>query len=561
MSTDYTIGVDFGTDSVRAILADSHSGKLMAKAVFDYPRWKKRLYCNPDLDQFRQHPLDYIEGLTYTIKACLAQVDDTIPANIRAISMATTGSTPVAVDVTGKPLALDPAFAEDPDAMFILWKDHTGVREADEITQHAKKCMPNYVKYTGGSYSPEWFWSKALHISRKNKKVASACFTWVEHCDWMPFLLIGAQRASDIKRSACAAGHKALWAKAHGGYPPAAFFNSIDPMLETYAATLNQEVFPADQCVGKLSKEWANSLGLSEDVLIGVGALDAHMGAVGGQIEPYYLSKEMGTSTCDMLVLPKNDSSKVVNGICGQVEDSIIPGFLGLEAGQSAFGDVYTWFKNLISWPLNHMEEVLDQEELALANSLKEKIVQNILPELSKKAAAMPFNEESEIAVDWFNGRRTPYVNMALKAAITNISLASNAPRLFRAVVEATCFGSKKIVRHFNDSGVQIKGIVALGGIAKKSPFVLQMLADILQLPIRTHRSEQTCAAGAAMFAATVAGIYPGIEHVMNAMGEGFDHTYYPNPKLYALYDARYKKFLDLGSHIVKPYIKAGSFG
>ena len=468
----FVIGVDFGTDSVRSLLVNAMNGNEISSSVFYYPRWKKGLYCDASLNQFRQHPLDYIEGLEKTIKDCLKKARKKVSENIKAISVDTTGSTPVAVNKNGIPLALLPGFEKDPNAMFVLWKDHTATNEAEEINAHAKKFDVDYLKFVGGIYSSEWFWAKLLHILRTDKKIQKACYSFVEHCDWIPFLLTGGNDIHKMKRSVCAAGHKALWSKEWKGLPRNDFFSSLDPLLNGFTSRLFSEVHTSDRPAGTLSKEWAKKLSLSEDVIVGVGAFDAHIGAVGGQIEPYYLSKVMGTSTCDMLVAPVDEvKNKLIKGICGQVESSIIPGMIGMEAGQSAFGDVYAWFAGLTPGHSPKGEG---------------RIVQ-----LSKKAATLPLNENDELAIDWLNGRRTPDADQTLKAAIINLNLASDAPKIFKALVEATCFGAKAIVERFNEQGVAVKGLIGLGGVAKKSSYVMQVMADVMNIPIKIHRANK----------------------------------------------------------------------
>jgi L-ribulokinase len=542
MKDPIVIGVDYGTDSVRSVLVNTSNGKEIASSVFYYPRWKAGKFCNPSINQFRQHPLDYIEGLKTTIKECLASVGKDVAAQVRAISIDTTGSTPVAVDKSGTPLALLPQFENNPNAMFVLWKDHTATGEAAEINEHAKKFDTNYLQFVGGIYSSEWFWAKLLHILRIDEAVCQACYSWVEHCDWIPFLLTGGKNVADLKRGVCSAGHKALWAKEFKGLPPSTFFSSLDPVLDRVSAGLFTETYSSDKPAGTISKEWSSELGLPNNVVIGVGAFDAHMGAVGGQIEPYYLSKVMGTSTCDMLVAPLEEvNGKLVQGICGQVPGSIIPGMLGLEAGQSAFGDVYAWFRNLLSWPIDHLYE--DEKS-------KAKVIDKLIGALSSEAAKLPLNENDELAVDWLNGRRTPDADQTVKAAIVNLNLGSDAPRIFKALVEATCFGAKAIVDRFNDQGVPVKGLIGLGGVAKKSPYIMQTMADVMNMPIRIHKSEQTCAIGAAMFAATAAGIYEKVEDAMKAMGQGFDLEYHPNQKNVEHYKRRYKQYKKLGAFI-----------
>jgi L-ribulokinase len=553
----FVIGVDYGTDSVRSIIVDTRNGREIASSVFYYPRWKDGLYCNPNSNQFRQHPLDYVEGLEATIRACLEQAGPAAAAGVKAISVDTTGSTPVAVDETGTPLGLLPGFENNPNALFVLWKDHTSVTEAAAINAHAQRFPVNYLQFVGGVYSSEWFWAKLLHILKEDPGVRNACYSWVEHCDWIPFLLTGGKKVSEMRRGVCSAGHKALWAREFapasgpGGLPPDEFFSSLDPLLKGFTSRLFTETYTADQAAGHLSKEWALRLGLSEDVIVGIGAFDAHMGAVGGQIEPYHLSKVMGTSTCDMLVAPiKEVEGRLVKGICGQVPGSVIPGMMGMEAGQSAFGDAYAWFKNILTWPL---QQTLDATKLIppeTARALADETAGRIIPELSRQAAALPLTAGSELAIDWFNGRRTPDANQELKGAITGLSLGTDTPRMFRAIVESTCFGARAIVDRFNTEGVPVKGLIGLGGVARKSPFIMQMMADIMNMPIRIHRSEQTCALGAAMFAATAAGLYKKVEDAMTAMGQGFDAEYKPDPAKVPLYAERFSRYSRLGGFI-----------
>jgi L-ribulokinase len=550
MNPAYVIGVDYGTDSVRSIIANVQNGQEVASSVFYYPRWRDGLYCQASENQFRQHPQDYVDGLQHTIKECISIAGEGVRKNIRAISIDTTGSSPVAIDQSGKPLALLPDFAQNPNAMFVLWKDHTATKEAAEINEHAKRFDTNYLQYVGGIYSSEWFWAKLLHILRDDEKIRRACYSFAEHCDWIPFLLTGGTDAHQMKRGVCSAGHKALWAKEFGGLPPDSFFTSLDPLLKGFTSRLFKETYTSDQPAGNISKEWAQRLDLPDNVVIGIGAFDAHMGAVGGQIESYHLSKVMGTSTCDMLVVPKSDiQNKLVKGICGQVDGSVIPGMIGLEAGQSAFGDTYAWFKQVVSWPL----QLLDQSKSLSAiqrEQLKKELLDQIIPALTQQAQELPLHEDDELAVDWLNGRRTPDANQELKAALSGLNLASNAPSVYKALVESTCFGAKAIVDRFESEGIPVKGLIGLGGVAKKSPYIMQMMADVMKMPIRIHKSDQTCAAGAAMFAATAAGIYPKVEEAMQAMGQGFDVTYKPDSSKYTYYDKKFKKYKALGNFI-----------
>jgi L-ribulokinase len=551
MTDQFVIGVDYGSDSVRSVILNAYNGDEISSSVFYYPRWKQKLYCDDSKNQFRQHPLDYTEGLEHTIKDCIQKSGFSDVQTIKGISIDTTGSTPIAVNSAGTPLCLLPEFKDNPNAMFVLWKDHTAINEANEINEHAAKFETNYLQFVGGIYSSEWFWAKLLHILRADNAVKDACYSWVEHCDWIPFLLTGGKDIKDIKISRCAAGHKGLWSAEFGGFPPDDFFATLDPLLKGFTARLPKDSYTSDVSAGNLSPEWAEKLGLHTNVIIGVGAFDAHMGAVGGQIEPYFLSKVMGTSTCDILVAPNSEvEGKLVKGICGQVDGSVIPGMVGMEAGQSAFGDTYAWFKNQLLWPLENIlakSKTIDTETI---EKLKNELADAIIPELSKQAALIPLSEKNEISIDWLNGRRTPDTNQNLKAVIADLGLGSDAPRVFRALVEGTCFGAKKIVNRFIEEGIPIKGLIGIGGVAQKSPFVMQMMADVLGMPIKIHQCEHTCAIGAAMFAAVASGIYANIEDAMVAMGKSFDKVYLPNLETQAIYQKRFERYSKLGDLI-----------
>ena len=548
----YTIGVDYGSDSVRSIIVDTTNGKEIASSVYYYPRWKEGKYCIPVKNQFRQHPLDYVEGLEFTIREALSKAPTNIAENVVAISVDTTGSTPVAVDKNGTPLALLPEFAENPNAMFVLWKDHTGTREADEINTLARTWGgEDYTKYEGGVYSSEWFWAKILHVLREDSKVRDAAFSWVEHCDWIPALITGNTNPLSMKRSRCAAGHKALWHEDWNGLPPEEFLVKLDPVLKGLRDRLFSNTDTCEIKVGNLSSEWAKRLGLPETVAIGVGAFDAHLGAIGGEIKPYYLSKVMGTSTCDILIAPEKEvKGKLVKGICGQVDGSVVPGMVGLEAGQSAFGDVYAWFKELLMWPVNNLLTSSSLIDETTKSKLVDEIASKMIPELEQKALQIPIGESGLVALDWMNGRRTPDANQLLKGAITGINLGSDAPRIFRALVEATAFGAKKIVDRFIEEGIEIKGVIALGGVAKKSKFVMQTVADILNMPILVASSEQACALGSAMAAAVVGGIYATVLDAQKAMSNGFDAEYLPNAENATAYKSLYDQYSTLGNFI-----------
>jgi L-ribulokinase len=552
MATKFVIGIDYGTDSVRSVVVDTGNGGIVGSSVFDYPRWKKGLFCDPSTNQFRQHPLDYIEGLEQSVKGALKGLSPEIINNVAGITVDTTGSTPVAVDKEGVPLSMKPEFESDPDAMFVLWKDHTGVREAAEINELAKTWGGvDFTKFEGGIYSSEWFWAKILHVIRHSDKVRKNAFSWVEHCDWIPALLSGNTGPLQIKRSRCAAGHKAMWHDAFKGLPDEKFLVKLDPMLAGMKDRLFKETYTCDVEVGNLSDAWAKKLGLSTKVKIGAGAFDAHLGAVGGEIEPYYLVKVMGTSTCDMIIAPLDKAGeKLVAGICGQVDGSIVPGMLGLEAGQSAFGDIYAWFSKLLMWPVTEVVSKLTWLDEKAKDRIMTETADKMIAELSRQAGTIPEEETALIALDWLNGRRTPDANQALKGAITGLSLGSDAPRIFKALVESTAFGSKMINDRFISEGVRIDGVIAIGGVAKKNPFVMQIVADVLNMPIKVASSDQVCALGSAMAASVVAGIHKDISAAQKVMGGGFEKEYHPNPKRAKKYEALFMKYRKLGSFV-----------
>jgi len=551
----YTIGLDYGSDSVRSLIVNVETGEEVSTAVFNYPRWKKGMYCNAPNNQFRQHPKDYLEGLEYTITEALKQAPAGVAENVVGISVDTTGSTPVAVDEKGVPLSLTPGFEENPNAMFVLWKDHTALKEAEEINQLAKKWDVDFTKFEGGIYSSEWFWAKLLHVIREDAGVFRAAYSWVEHCDWIPAILTGNTNPKTLKRSRCAAGHKAMWHEAFGGLPSEEFLTALDPMLSGLKERLYKETFTCDVSAGTLTKEWAEKLGLSTSVVVGVGAFDAHLGAVGAEIEPYYLSKVMGTSTCDMLIAPMDEvGDKLVNGICGQVDGSIVPGMLGLEAGQSAFGDIYAWFKRVLEWPLENIMKESTLVDEATKQKLISETSDKIIAKLSEEATKIPIDESGIVALDWMNGRRTPDANQNLKGAIAGLNLGSDAPRIFRALVEATAFGSKAINDRFISEGVRIDGVIALGGVAKKSPLVMQIVADVLDMPIKVARSEQACALGSAMAAAVAAGVYSNTAEAQKNMGGGIETEYHPIPANVEKYKVLYEKYKKFGKFVEFDY-------
>ena len=553
----YVIGLDYGTDSCRALVVDAETGAEQASAVKYYPRWAKGLFCQPTANQYRQHPADYVECLEGAVKEALSKCDPSVAANVVGMSFDTTGSTPVFTDKNGTPLALLPEFAENPNAMFVLWKDHTAIKEAAEINTLCAKWDIDYTAYEGGIYSSEWFWAKVLRVLRADKKVREAAYSVIEHCDWLPALLCGETQPEKVKRSRCAAGHKAMWLEAWGGLPSEEFLTTLDPLLSGYRDRLFRDTYASDTSVGYLTEEWAKRLGLTTKVAVGVGAFDAHMGAVGAEATPHALVRIIGTSTCDILVASNEEmGNKLVKSICGQVDGSVIPGMMGLEAGQSGFGDIYAWFKRVLAWPI---EELIGKSSLideATRQKLLDEALDRMIPLLSEQAAAIDPADSAVIATDWMNGRRTPDASQLVQGSIANLTLGTTAPMIFRALVEATAFGSKAIVDRFLEEGVRIESVIGIGGISLKSPFVMQTMADVLNMPIKVAKSEQACAFGASMFAAVVAGVYSKVEDAQKSMGQGFACEYKPNPAMAKVYAELYKSYQKLGQITEEAFYK-----
>ena len=549
----YVIGLDYGSDSARAVVVCTETGQTLATSVKYYPRWQAGKYCNPAINQYRQHPLDYIEVLEGTVKEALAKCPAGTAAQVVGIAFDTTGSTPAFTDEQGTPLALLPEFAENPNAMFVLWKDHTAVQEAAEINQLCKKWEIDYSAYEGGIYSSEWFWAKALHVLRADEAVRAKAYSIVEHCEWMPALLTGVQSAKEIVRSRCACGHKTMWHPKWNGLPSEEFLTTLDPLLAGFRDRLFSETETADKPVGKLTPEWAERLGLSTDVVVAGGAYDCHMGAVGAAVTPHTFVRIIGTSTCDVMVADYQEiGDRLIKGICGQVDGSVIPGMIGLEAGQSAYGDVYAWFKRLLEFPLKQILSKSTLLDEATKAKLIDEVSDQIIPALTAEAEQIPIEESGVLATDWINGRRTPDANQLLKGTITGLTLGTTAPRIFRALVEATAFGGKAIVDRFRAEGVAIDNVIGIGGIALKSPFVMQVLSDVLNMPVKVCNTDQACALGAAMFAATAAGVYSRVEEAIAAMNSGFAKTYEPNPEHAATYQAIYEQYVKVGQFTEK---------
>lgn len=530
------MGVDFGSDSVRSLVVSADDGREVAAAVAFYPRWAEGRYCDPAHNRYRQHPLDYIESLQKCVRETLEICGREVTSEIRGISFDTTASTPVLTDKRGVPLALLPEFSENPDAMFVLWKDHTALAEADVINAWAKRWRIDYTRYSGGTYSCEWVWAKMLHCIKSSPGLIGKTYSWVEHCDWISALLIGNTTPETIARSRCVAGHKAMWHESWGGLPSGEFLEAVDPLLALFRGHLYRETRTADVCVGGLCPEWADKLGLRPGIAVGLGAIDCHVGAVGAGIIPGIQVKVMGTSTCDILVANYADiADKAVKGICGQVDGSVLPGYVGFEAGQAAFGDIYAWFRRVLGWPLRQVARC--------DPSLEE----GILNQLTAEAGRLPLTPDDPVALDWFNGRRSPDADSRARGMIDGLTLATTAPALFKTLVEATAFGSRAINERMCEEGVRIDGIIAIGGIARKSPFVMRTMADVIGVPIRVVDSDQACALGAAVFASVAAGIHSSVAAAQKAMCPGFSSEYHPDAARHAVYNELYDRYLKLG--------------
>jgi L-ribulokinase len=529
-ATKYTIGLDYGTNSVRTLIVNVANGREVASAVWNYTHGTQGVILSRDPNLARQHPADYVTGAEITIKKALALAKRAVrgfkPDQIIGIGVDTTGSTPLPVDRHGHPLAFDRRFAKNPAAMAWLWKDHTGVAEAGEITALARKIRPQYLAKCGGTYSSEWFFSKILHCLRTSPEVFDAAYLWVECSDWVPAMLTGTEAPDQLTIGVCAAGHKAMYNDAWGGYPDAEFLSQLDPKLGELRSRLRPKAHTIDRAVGGLTLEWATRTGLQEGLPVAVGAFDAHLGGVGSGIAPGVLVKIIGTSACDMIVVPLGEKLADIPGLCGIVPGSILPGYYGLEAGQSAVGDIFNWFVNYIQ-PLG--KKAGSHEALSVA------------------AAKIAPGESGLLALDWNNGNRTVLVDQRLTGLLLGQTLYTTPAEIYRALIEATAFGALTIISRFEEYGLKVEQIVNCGGIAEKNPLVMQIYADVTGRPIKISRSAQTCALGAAIAGAVVAGSsaggYANYADAQKAMTGLKSRVFQPNPAAHAVYKELYSLY------------------
>ncbi len=528
MSAKYVIGLDYGTNSVRTLIVNAANGKEVATAVWGYEHGEAGVILSRDPNLARQHPTDYVKGAEVTIKKALADAKKNVrgfkPEHVIGIGVDTTGSTPLPVDKNGTPLAFDLRFARNPAAMAWLWKDHTGVAEAAEITALAKRMRPQYLAKCGGTYSSEWFFSKILHCLRTSPEVFDAAYTWVECADWVPAMLTGTEAPDKLTAGVCAAGHKAMYNDDWGGYPDAEFLGALDPKLGELRSRLRPKAFSIDKSVGKLTAEWAARTGLPAGLPVAVGAFDAHLGGVGSGIAPGTLVKIIGTSTCDMMVVPVGQPLADVPGLCGIVNGSILPGYYGLEAGQSAVGDIFNWWVNYIQ-PMGR------------------KLSHKALDDAARKIKP---GESGLLALDWNNGNRTILVDQRLTGLLVGQTLYTTPAEVYRALIEATAFGALTIINRFEEYGVKVDQIVNCGGIADKSPITMQIYADVTGRPMKISRSGQTCALGAAVAGAVVGGAYPDYASAQRAMTGLKPRVFKPNPKAHETYKELYTLYRKL---------------
>ncbi|HEX5397855.1 MAG TPA: ribulokinase [Verrucomicrobiae bacterium] len=528
MPAKYTIGLDYGTNSVRALIVNVTNGAEIAAAVWTYSHGTAGVILSRDPNLARQHPADYVTGAEITIKQAIAAAKKSVKGfradQVIGIGVDTTGSTPMPVDANGQPLAFNRKFAKNPAAMAWLWKDHTGVAEAAEITALAKKIRPQFLAKCGGTYSSEWFFSKVLHCLRTAPEVFNAAHSWIELSDFVPAELTGTLAPDKFIAGVCAAGHKAMWNAKWGGYPDEQFLSKLHPKLGKLRRRLPARVHSIDRAVGGLTAAWAKKTGLTAGIPVAVGAFDAHLGAVGSGVAPGALVKIIGTSTCDIAISPTSKKLADVPGLCGIVDGSVLPGYFGLEAGQSAVGDIFNWWVDYIK---PHGEKLSHKA-------------------LDAEAMKLQPGESGLLALDWNNGNRTILVDQRLTGLLVGQTLYTTPAEVYRTLIEATAFGALTIINRFEEYGVKISQVVNCGGIAEKSAITMQIYADVTGRPMKISRSAQTCALGSAIAAAVVAGAHKDYATAQKKMTGLKPKIYRPNPKAHAVYRELYTLYKEL---------------
>lgn len=547
MKKDFVIGLDYGSDSVRAVLVDAHSGEQIAEAVHAYERWKQGLYCDAAESRFRQHPKDYLEGLHVVLHGILDPHPEIAPL-VRAISVDTTASTPCLTDEHLQPLSLRDEFKDNPDAMFVLWKDHTGVEEAAEIERACAASPINYTQVSGYHYSAECFWAKVLHLLRTNADIRREARSVVECSDYITATLTGTTDPAKNRMGHCNAAQKMFWSEDWGGFPPEEFFASLDEALLPILHTMNANKYTCDKPYGTIAAEWADELGLNRDVVVGCGNVDSHQGAIGAGVAYKTAMINLGTSGCCMFVIPHEQlQGRIIDGVFGQADSCILPGLVGFEVGLSAFGDAYAWLRRTLAYPTLEILAKSDKVDEQTREALVEEMMDKILVRLGEDAARLPHREDAPFATDWFNGRRSPDPNQNLWGSLMGLRLSTGAPELYYAIVEATALAMKTIVDHLAERGIEFDSFIGVGGISQKSPFVMQMLADAIGKDIRVSECKQSCALGSAICASVVAGIYPTIEDAQHALCRPTIRTYSPDAEHRALLEKRHAMYRAAG--------------
>jgi len=536
----YGIGMDFGTDSVRAVLVSYETGAILGTADAYYRRWKKLRYCNPSEAKFRHHPKDYLEALEESLTALVSQFSSDVRAAVGSIAVAATGSTVCPVDKQGSPLALQQQLAEDPDCMFSLWKDHSAFREAEEFNTLCETWDTDYRTYQG-EYSSEWYWAKLVHAARTNPVIRGNAWTWIELCDWIPAVLSGNTAPQDMYHSQCAAGHKALWNSEFKGLPDRKFLQQLDEHAVQVHDRYGAAPRSAASAAGTLTDSWAETLGLPRDTVIGGSSLDAHAGAVGACIRPKTLISVLGTSAVHMVIEPYENGHPPgsLRHICGMAEDSIIPGSWGIESGQAAFGDILTWFNSIATW-FSRAQGKDPGSVLAYLDSL----ILNTVP------------KSDTICIDWFNGRRYPWGSDRVKGALLNLDLSTDITDLYSSIIDGILFGMKQIISEMQNYGIVIDQITATGGIARKSEAVMQRMAAVLEVPVFALASKETCALGAAMFGAAACGAFPDLPSAQQSMGSRKGTLYEPDETLAKRYRELYRMYAETADTLDAHYLK-----